>query len=225
MSLFVSEVLSTQIRKCKEIEGFRLPRGGGLQFIISQCADDETNFVKNERSLHNLLKVVHKYELGSGAKLNTAKKLKILGVYYSNGLKSVENDNWKSKLDKLQSVLNLWSSRELSFMGRSMILNVLGASRFWHVAKIIPPPSWVVDSYKSIVWPFIWKGKMEPVSRQRCCARFTWWLEYYQMIYLVRISISSYLHYLLVHRSVLVFGALLSAAPLTGGLWCGTSLG
>ena len=191
--VLVSEVLSTQVRKCKEIEGFRLPGAGGLQFKISQYADDATNFLKTERSLFRLLGIVHKYELGSGAKLNTAKseamwlgrwrdndathfglnwvtKMRILGVYFSNGLLLVENDNWKSKLDKLKSVVNLWSSRELSFIGRTMILNVLGASRFWHVAKVLHPPNWVVDSYNSITWPFIWKGKMECISRERCCA-------------------------------------------------------
>lgn len=191
--VLVSEVLSTQIRNCKEIEGFRLPGAGGLHFKISQYADDATNFVKTERSLSKLLQVVHKYEMGSGAKLNTSKseamwlgrwrdngdspfglkwvnKMRILGVFFSNGLICVDNDNWKTKLDKLQSVLNLWRSRELSFIGRSMILNVLGASRFWHVAKILPPPNWVLDSYKRITWPFIWKGKMECVSRVRCCA-------------------------------------------------------
>lgn len=191
--VLVSEVLSTQIRKCEGIVGFRLPGAGGLQFRVSQYADDATNFVKDEKSLVNLLRVINKYEQGSGAKLNTSKseamwlgrwrdngatpfglkwvkKMRILGVYFGNGLLSVENDNWKCKLDKLQSVLNLWSSRELSFIGRSMIVNVLGASRFWHVAKILPPPKWVVDSYKSIVWPFIWKGKIEPISRDRCCA-------------------------------------------------------
>lgn len=51
-----------------------------------------------------------------------------------------------------------------------MILDVLGASRFWYIAKILVPPSCVVDSYKSITWPFIWKGKMECVSRERLCA-------------------------------------------------------
>ncbi len=66
-------------------------------------------------------------------------KMRILGVFFSNGLVSVERDNWKPKLDTLKSVLNLWSSRELSFVGRSMILNVLGASRFWHVTKILTP--------------------------------------------------------------------------------------
>ena len=34
----------------------------------------------------------------------------------------------------------MWSQRDLSFLGRSMILNVLGASKFWHVAKVLPPP-------------------------------------------------------------------------------------
>ena len=64
----------------------------------------------------------------------------ILGVYFSNGLISVESDNWKARLGKLQSVLNLWKQRELSFLGRAMIVNVLGASCFWHTAKILAPP-------------------------------------------------------------------------------------
>lgn len=81
-------------------------------------------FLKSERSLLKLLEVVLKYERGSGAKLNTSKteamwlgrwrnnsdtpyglkwvtKMRILGVFFSNGLLSVENDNWKTKLDKL----------------------------------------------------------------------------------------------------------------------------
>ena len=191
--VLISEVLSVQVRNCKEIEGFLLPGAGGLQSKISQYADDATCILKSETSLCNLLKIVENYELGSGAKLNTAKteamwlgrwransatpfglkwvtKMRILGVFFSNGLLRVDNDNWKPKLDKLSSVLGLWSQRDLSFIGRAMIVNVLGASRLWHVAKILPPPSWVSERFNSIVWPFIWKGRMENVSRERCCA-------------------------------------------------------
>ena len=108
------------------------------------------------------MRVVDKHERGSGAKLNASKseamwlgrwtangaspfglkwvpKIRILGVYFSNGLVSVESDNWKSKLDKLETVLNSWKQRELSFVGRAMKVNVLGGSRFWHVAKIVFP--------------------------------------------------------------------------------------
>ena len=71
--VLVSEVLSTQIRRCKEIEGFQLPEAGGLQFKVSQYADDATNIVKTERSLCHFLRIVQKYEQGSGAKLDLAK--------------------------------------------------------------------------------------------------------------------------------------------------------
>ena len=72
--------------------------------------------------------------------LQWVNKLKILGVYFSNGLVNVDEDNWRCKLDKLKRTLGLWSQRDLSFLGRGMILNVLGASKFWHVAKVLPPP-------------------------------------------------------------------------------------
>ena len=191
--VLVSEVLSTQVRNCNDIEGFLLPGAGGLQSKISQYADDATSILKSEKSLSALLKIVHKFELGSGAKLNTSKseamwlgkwrnmgdspfglkwvnKIRILGVYFSNGLLSVDNDNWQSKLDKLSNVLNLWKQRDLSFVGKALIVNVLGASKLWHVAKVLTPPSWMADKFKSIIWPFIWNGKIESVSRQRCCA-------------------------------------------------------
>ena len=184
--------MSTQIRKCKEIEGFLLPGAGGLQFKISQYADDATSILKSEELLSHMLNVVHKFELGSGAKLNTSKseamwlgrwcswgdspsglkwvtKIHILRVFFSNGLVSVDDDNWNTKLNKLSSTLGLWKQRDLSFIGRSLIVNVLGASCLWHVAKVLVPPSWVNDKLKSIVWPFIWSGKMENVSCDHCC--------------------------------------------------------
>lgn len=70
-------------------------------------------------------------------------KIHILSVYFSNGLASVESENWRTKLDELESVLNLWKQRELSSLGRALLVNILGASRFYHVAKVIPPPNWV----------------------------------------------------------------------------------
>ena len=71
--VLTSEVLANQIRKNPAIEGFLLSGTGGLQFKVSQYADDATNFVRNERSLCHLLETVNEYERGSGAKLNTSK--------------------------------------------------------------------------------------------------------------------------------------------------------
>ena len=43
------------------------------------------------------------------------------GLCFSNGLVS-DVDNWKSKLYKLKQSLGLWSQRDFSFIGHSMIL-------------------------------------------------------------------------------------------------------
>ena len=135
---------------------------------ILQYADDVTSILKSEESLSHMLNVVHKFELGSGAKLNTSKseaiwlgrwrgqgdspfglkwvtKIRILGVFSSNGLVSVDDDNWNAKLNKLSFTLGLWKQRDLSFIGRCLIVNVLGASRLWHVAMVIALPTWFND--------------------------------------------------------------------------------
>ena len=136
--VLVSEVLSTQVRNSSEIEGFLLPGAGGLQSKISQFADDATSILKSEKSLSALLKIVHKFELGSGAKLNTSKseamwlgswrnkgdspfglkwvnKIRILGVYFSTGLLSVDNDNWQYKLDIHTYVFKIFFFEKGSF--------------------------------------------------------------------------------------------------------------
>ena len=64
--VLISEVLSTQVRKCREIEGYLLPGAGGLQSKISQYADDATCILKSEVSLRNLLNVVGVYEPRGG---------------------------------------------------------------------------------------------------------------------------------------------------------------
>jgi len=134
------KVLSTQIRRCKDIEGLLLPGAGGLQYKISQYTDDATSVLKMEGFLCSLLKVVHKFELGSGAQLNTSKseamwhgrwhvrgdspfglkwvnEMRVLGVSFSNGLVGVNDDNWRTTFDKLSSILSLWKQRDLSFVG------------------------------------------------------------------------------------------------------------
>ena len=92
--------------------------------------------------------------------------------YRCSFFKWIGFENWRAKLDKLELVLNLWKQRDLSFLGRALIVNVLGASRFYHVAQTISPPNWVCERFDCLVWSFIWKGKMQNVSRKRCCAPF-----------------------------------------------------
>ena len=70
-------VLCVEALACKKdspkIEGFLLPGDRGLQFKVSQYADDTTAFVKDEKSMLALFETISVFEKGSSAKLNKAK--------------------------------------------------------------------------------------------------------------------------------------------------------
>ena len=93
-------------------------------------------------------------------------KMKILGVWYTNGLANVTIDNWQKKLNKLEKNLNLWKTRSLSLVGKALIINILGASKFWFLSKVLPTPEWVISCFKTLVFSFLWYSKIETVSRQ-----------------------------------------------------------
>ena len=92
--------------------------------------------------------------------------MKILGVVF--GTVPVEQDNWQPKLNKLEKSLNLWKSRSLSFVGKSLVVNVLGLSKLLYLAKTLIMPNWVLSRVNQLIWPFIWGSRMETVARNTC---------------------------------------------------------
>ena len=182
------EVLACKVKKCPEIEGFLLPGARGSQYKVGLYADDTTSFVKTFPSLVKLFDVIRIYEQGSGAKLNVSKteamwlgawrsrtdqplgltwvtKMKILGVVFGD---VSDQDNWQPKLTKLEKHLNLWKSRSLSFVGKSLIVNTLGISKLTYLASVLTVPKSVINKVNQLVWPFLWGSKIETVSRQSC---------------------------------------------------------
>ena len=61
-------------------------------------------------------------------------EMKILGVVF--GTVPTETDNWQPKINKLEKALNLWKSRSLSFIGKGLLINVVGLSKFFYLARI-----------------------------------------------------------------------------------------
>ena len=97
-------------------------------------------------------------------------KMKILSIWFGNGTTLVEQDNWLPKLSKLENNLNLWKSRSLSLIGKSFIINIVGASKFWFLAKILTVPQWVESRFRKLVYHFLWNSKIKTVSRQTLSA-------------------------------------------------------
>ena len=189
------EVLACKVRDNHNIVGFLLPGASGRQFKVGQYADDTTSFVKDSRSLHALFQDISLYERGTGAKLNRSKteamwvgawrgctdqplglswvlKMKILGVVFGSGVVDVSHENWEPRLVKLEKSLNLWKSRSLSLVGKSLVINVLGISKLIYIAQVLIPPSWVIDRLNRLIWPFLWGSTIETVSRHSLFCHF-----------------------------------------------------
>ena len=184
------EALACQIRSCSEIRGFLLPGASGKQARVRLYADDTTVILKDLSSLRRLFDCISIYERGSGAKLNRSKteamwlgswrdrsdeplgltwvrKMKVLGVVF--GTVPVEHDNWQPKIDKLEKSLNLWRSRSLSFVGKALIVNVLGFSKLLFLCRFLVLPAWVLARVNRLVWGFVWGSRIETVSRNTLC--------------------------------------------------------
>ena len=142
--------------------------------------------------LRALFDVVSLYERGSGAKLNRSKteamwvgawklwddeafgvtwvnKMKVLGVWF--GTVPAEQDNWQPKINKFEKCINLWKSRSLSLVGKAMIINIIGLSKFFYLASVLLLPDLVVRRVNQITWPFLWGSQLETVAHNTCFCR------------------------------------------------------
>ena len=63
--------------------------------------------------------------------------------------------------------MNLSKSRSLSFVGKCLIINILGLTKLFYLAKVLVLPKWV-SSRVNLIWPFLWGSKIETVGRNTC---------------------------------------------------------
>ena len=186
----VAETLGQAIRSHKSIEGIQIPGARCKQSKVSQYVDDMMPILANDFSISRAFDIISIFEQGSGSCLNAKKteglwigsaagrltgpvditwvpdKLKILGVYFGNA--NTDHANWDNRISKLEKRLNMWKSRTLSFKGKAIIINTLGASGLWYTATVIPMPDWVHTNVTKLIYDFLWNGKTEQVKPEVC---------------------------------------------------------
>ena len=75
---------------------------------------------------------------------------------------SVPGQSISSNLTFLRDMLlNLWKSRSLSMIGKSLIINnfICGVSKLLYLARVL-------ERYNKLIWPFLWGSKIETVARK-----------------------------------------------------------
>ena len=144
------EMLAIAIRSNKIIKGIHM----GEEFKLTQFADDLTCSLSDIQSGKDLFKLIKKFEICSGLKLNisktealwigkdknktekpfnikwSTKPIKILGIYIGHNKEEVYKANFEPPLRLLDKQLALWKRRALSLKGKVLIVKTLGILKF-----------------------------------------------------------------------------------------------
>ena len=145
------EVLAQNIRQNPEITGLELPNS--IEAKLSQFADNTTLICKDTMSSGESMSVLGSFGEISGLKLNSKKTkamwidslknnktkplevdvpadpIKTLGTYLSNDRDKNNDLNFFLKIQKMETKLNIWLSRDFTLMGRTLLAKTLGVSK------------------------------------------------------------------------------------------------
>ena len=112
----------------------------------------------------------------------SAEPLRLLGVHLASLLETelfnrkqgvVHNRhkaNWTVIIDKLESVLKLWSAKSLSYHGKVKVISVIGLSKLWYVGQVLNLPPVFLKSVEKCVYSFFWGGGVEYIKRKALIA-------------------------------------------------------
>jgi hypothetical protein len=165
-------------------KGVPLPSFPPSEARISMYADDTTVLASDTVSVNLAIHYFNLFCAASGAKLNlnkceaiiisgnpdfnnwptwlkTVNLVKIGGIYFgANALKVTEE---KLKI-KLQSTLESFKHRHLTYLGKATLINTLVLSKLWHHATCISLSDNFFKWLDTLIFKFIWPS-IEKISR------------------------------------------------------------
>ena len=184
--VLILEPFARKVRSDPSISGITLP-GSRDTAKISLYADDSTGICTDDPSIEKLLFWCHQFGLASGSKLNMTKTkgmflgkwksrsdhpfgiswvddMKLLGIFH--GKHVTYDDVWHPLFSKITKCLNLFSTRRLSFCGRSTVINTSCLSKLWYVGSVLPINAHYIHVISKAIMNFFWKSTSEPLQRK-----------------------------------------------------------
>ena len=160
---------------------------------ISQYADDSTFILDGSQpSFFGSLYLLDTFAMISGVKVNYEKtealwigscksseitlssskpilwakdKVYALGVWFSTLEDTFVHITFSEKIDKLQSILNSWSARRLTLLGKIIIIKSLAVSQIVYLLSSLPSHQNIVHEINSILYDFLWDSKHDKIKR------------------------------------------------------------
>ena len=186
------EALLINIREDNNIEGIQIDQNNCIK--LSCYADDLTCFIKDVNSAHKIFQILNDFYLCSSLKVNIEKteamwlgskrgckekpldvvwtdKVKVLGIVFSYDEKLAQDKNFEDNITSLKQTLSLWKNRDLTVIGKILIVKVFGLSKFNYVSSMISTPVAIQKRVNTLIHQFIWNGP-DRVKRSEMSANY-----------------------------------------------------
>ena len=92
--------------------------------------------------------------------------LRFLGTYLSHKEEENIEKNFSIKIQKMETKLNLWLTRDLTLFGRTMLAKSLGISQLIYSASMLSVPEPVINQTQGKLFAFLWRNKKDRIKRQ-----------------------------------------------------------
>ena len=187
--LLSAEIMANKIRDHPGIKGICI---NDIEYLISQFADDTDLFLSFEQeTLTNVFNVLANIETNTGLKVSydkttlyrigslaksDARLITPKGVNWSNDFintlgvtisadKRVMKSNFSMVIAKMKTVANMWYYRNLTLLGKVLLINSLMSSLFVYKMQVLPLISdQEIHEIEAIMKEFLWKGRKEKIS-------------------------------------------------------------
>ena len=188
------ETLANAIRRNPRRNGIKIDNN---EWKIGQYADDTSLFLNDEHSLSLVLLLIDMFAKCSCLRMNRDKteaiyigvasnfrhnvneikwsndNIKCLGVYINKNLQKATQANITDKLDKIESLIKIWSCRHLTLKGKVTIVNSLMVSQMLYIASVIHILKWAITKYNTLITNFIWDNKPPKIKYTTLIAPIT----------------------------------------------------
>ena len=171
------ELLAIHIRANPRIKGITI---GSEEIKLSQLADDTTCFVLDEESGNAVLEFLQNIEDCCGLKVNldkteciwigsntgrepgnipakwSAGDFATLGVKFLRNEQDMQFENFNDKFQLMHDVLNIWKMRDLSLIGKILVVKTLGISKLVYSTSTVSLNSEMIKKVQKEIDRFIW---------------------------------------------------------------------
>jgi hypothetical protein len=145
--------------------------------------------------LNKVLEIIELFHLFAGLKLNKSKteamwlgkwrnseekpleltwvkEVHSLGIFFSYNTDYVIQKNFTDKSKDFKRILDLWSQRDLSLLGKIAILKSLAFSMITYQCCSLTVPECFMENIIDIAYKFLWSGKKDKIKRMTVIANY-----------------------------------------------------